>query len=289
MKNLIKSGFTRFSIKYCKIYFKIWFKIYTKFKKKSIETERIGTVYGGWSIPINLLNSESVCYLAGAGEDLSFDVGIVNNYNCKVYIIDPTPRAYAHYQALVQNTQNGLNTNINNEAGLFYDLLPEKINKLEFLKIGLWSDNGELKFFEPINSMDVSHSVLNLQNTQKYFIGQVKKLTELMKELNHEYLDLLKIDIEGAEYEVIKTIIKDKIKIKVICVEFDEANHKIDNKYLLRIKYSLNSLLKAGYRIIDYDTRHNYTLIRNDIFNQLFKQNRLKTDSRFLRNKRNKY
>jgi predicted GNAT superfamily acetyltransferase len=92
-----------------------------------------------------------------------------------------------------------------------------------------------------------------------------------MKELNHDYLDLLKIDIEGAEYEVIKSIIQDKIQIKVICVEFDEANHRLDNKYLLRIITSLKALFRAGYRIIDYDNKHNYTLIRKDTFIQLTK------------------
>jgi FkbM family methyltransferase len=249
----------------------IWFKILVKTKFKRIDIERIGTTYGGWSIPVNLLNSDSVCYLAGAGEDISFDVGIVNKYNSRVYILDPTPRAYSHYELLIQNTQKGLNTNINNEPDQWYDLLPDNRDKLNFLKIGLWSGSGEIKFFEPKNSSHVSHSALNLQNTQKYFIGKVKKLSELMKELNHDYLDLLKIDIEGAEYEVIKSIIQDKIQIKVICVEFDEANHRLDNKYLLRIITSLKALFRAGYRIIDYDNKHNYTLIRKDTFIQLTK------------------
>jgi FkbM family methyltransferase len=90
---------------------------------------------------------------------------------------------------------------------------------LNFLRVGLWSGSGELQFFEPKDSNHVSHSILNLQKTQKYFIGDVTKLSDLMIELNHDHLDLLKIDIEGAEYEVIKSIILDKIQIKVICVE----------------------------------------------------------------------
>jgi FkbM family methyltransferase len=249
----------------------IWFKILLKIKFKRIDIERIGTTYGGWSIPENFLNSDSVCYLAGAGEDISFDVGIVKKFNCKVYILDPTPRAYSHYELLIQNTQKGLNTPINNEPDQSYNLLPDNIDKLNFLKIGLWSGSGEIKFFEPKNSSHVSHSALNLQNTQRYFIGKVKKLSELMKELNHDHLDLLKIDIEGAEYNVIESIIHDKVQIKVICVEFDEANHPLDNKFLLRINNTLKSLFKAGYRIIDYDNKHNYTLIRKDIYIQLNK------------------
>ena len=85
---------------------------------------------------------------------------------------------------------------------------------------------------------------------------------------------MLKIDIEGAEYEVIKSILHDKVPIKVICVEFDEAVHPLDDKYLLRIKSSLKALFRAGYTMIDYDNNHNYTLMRKDIFFKQIQQNR---------------
>ena len=55
----------------------------------------IGTEYGGWTIPANYLTESSICYLAGAGEDISFDVGIVEKYGCQVLLFDPTPRAKA--------------------------------------------------------------------------------------------------------------------------------------------------------------------------------------------------
>lgn len=260
MKNLSKKGMTIIE----SMFINIWFKLLPLIRYKRYAIERIGTSYGGWCIPENLLNSESVCYLAGAGEDISFDVGIVRKYNCEVFIIDPTPRAYSHFKLLIQNTQNGIKTSIN-KSSQTYDLFPDKIEKLNYLRIGLWSNSSEIKFFEPKDPNHVSHSALNLQNTQKYFAGQVKRISELMKELNHFKLDLLKIDIEGAEYKVIDSIIQDRIHIKVICVEFDEANNPLDEKFLLRIRSSLKALFKYGYRIIDYNDKHNYTLIRKDL------------------------
>ena len=35
---------------------------------------------------------------AGVGEDISFDVEMINAYNPKVILIDPTPRAIAHFR-----------------------------------------------------------------------------------------------------------------------------------------------------------------------------------------------
>ena len=46
-----------------------------------------------------------------------------------------------------------------------------------------------------------------------------------MKENGHSHLDLLKMDIEGAEFEVIDSIIEDQVPINILCIEF----HKNDN------------------------------------------------------------
>ena len=83
-----------------------------------------------------------------------------------------------------------------------------------------------------------------------------------MKELGHKKLDLLKLDIEGAEYEVIESIIEDNLDIKLICVEFDELNNKIDDNYLKRIKKSMKKLLKHNYVIIAKDSNSGYTFLK---------------------------
>ena len=38
----------------------------------------------------------------------------------------------------------------------------------------------------------------------------------------HDSIDLLKIDIEGFEYEVLEDCLEDRIPIKQICVEFHD-------------------------------------------------------------------
>jgi FkbM family methyltransferase len=228
---------------------------------------RIGTVYGGWVIPDNYLNEESICYLAGAGEDISFDVGVAKKYNCQVYIFDPTPKAKKHFDNLVESTKQNKKMPINSKD--YYDCDSNTIKLLNFEEIGIWNKEDEIKFYSPKDPTHVSHSAVNLQKTEKYFTAKVSRLSEIMKANGHQTLDLLKIDIEGAEYLVIDTIIEDKLKIKVICVEYDEANNPLDKNYQTRIKESINKIINYGYKVVDCDLHYNVTFVSNDLYSEL--------------------
>ncbi len=84
-----------------------------------------------------------------------------------------------------------------------------------------------------------------------------------MKELGHHRIDLLKIDIEGAEYRVIESIIEDRLDIGVICVEYDECYSALDTKYKKRIRASINSLIASGYTLACAQGVANYTFVKN--------------------------
>lgn len=244
--------------------------IYLKFKKiiswspaisKYENLITIGTKNGGWAIPEDFLNNDSIVYMVGAGEDISFDIGIAQKYKCKVHIFDPTPRAKAHFDEVINGIKKNIKTPINGSLTDFYPLNGVNIENLEFFELGLWNKEEELKFYVPKNPEHVSHSLVNLQKTKDYFIAKVDRLSNIMLRLNHEYIDLLKIDIEGAEYNVIESILEDQVKIKVLCVEFDEAFHSLDNNYMVRIKDSIAKLTEHGYKVIYGDIYHNYTFI----------------------------
>lgn len=82
-----------------------------------------------------------------------------------------------------------------------------------------------------------------------------------MKELGHTKIDLLKIDIEGAEYKVLASLIKDKVKPGVLCIEYDESNRPLDKNYRKRIKDSIESLIAFGYKVVFCDDSYNVTLV----------------------------
>ncbi|MGV2829551.1 FkbM family methyltransferase [Myxosarcina sp. GI1(2024)] len=206
------------------------------------DLKKIGTDYGGWVVPVSLIKSNSICYCVGCGEDISFDLGLIDYFDCDVYGFDPTPRAINH---------------VNNVAG--------QNPKYHFYEIGLWDKQDQLKFFVPKNPVHVSHSLLNLQRTEDFIYVEVKRLKNLMEELGHYKIDLLKIDIEGAEYKVIQSIIEDNIDINVICIEYDECFNPIDRQYKNRIRVSVNSLVTNGYSLVCAQGNGNYTFVKNTV------------------------
>jgi len=198
----------------------------------------LGSAYGGWVVPADLLNPASICYCVGCGEDISFDLELIRRFNCDVYAFDPTPRAVAY---------------VAEHAG--------ENGKYRFAEVGLWDKPDTLRFYAPKDPRHVSHSLVNLQKTADYIEVQVDRLRNVMEETGHTRLDLLKIDIEGAEYKVIESLLEDNLDIKILCVEYDECFNPLDRDYKRRIRSSVNSLREGGYTLVCAQGSGNYTFV----------------------------
>ncbi len=157
----------------------------------------LGSAYGGYPVPATLLGADSICYLGGTGEDISFDLAIVERFGCDVYAFDPVPRAAAY----VANAAAGQ---------------PHH----HFAPVGLWSSDRTLTFHAPLDDGFVSHSATNLQGTEAAFQAPVRSVVSLMREYGHDHLDLLKISAEGAEFEIIDHVLTAGVDPPVMCVEF---------------------------------------------------------------------
>ncbi len=186
--------------------------------------ERHGTVYGGWNILKNSLSKDSIVYSFGLGEDISFDLSIINKYNCTVFGFDPTPK--------VVNWLSKQN-------------LPEK---LVYIPLALAATDGELTFYSPTNENNVSHTIIK-HKTSKEILVQSKCLKSILKDLGHTNIDLLKMDIEGFEYGVIENMVSENIYPKQLLVEFHHFFPEIGNiktekmiKFLEKNNYKLYSI-----------------------------------------------
>lgn len=190
---------------------------------------RLGSLYGGWWVPAALLDSTSVCYLAGVGEDVTFDLALVERFGCSVWAFDPTPRARAHVATVDEP-------------------------RFHFMPVGLWSESKVMRFYAPSDPAHVSHSITNLQQTQGFFEATCRPVAALMHELGHDRLALLKLDIEGAEGPVLDVMLADGVHPTVLCVEFDAAEPPWST--LRRIR----RLQKVGYALVRVEDR-NYTFV----------------------------
>ena len=230
----------------------------------SISHRKIGTGYGGWFVPNGMLSGQSICYGVGAGEDISFEIDLINHYGCHIHCFDPTPRALRHVEQLRRNTVNGLPTFINNSINSYYNIDMGGLERLHFHAFGLWSQDRTMRFYAPENPAHVSHSIVNLQRTNEYFEADCRTLRTVMQTLGHTDLTLLKLDVEGAEYEVLGSILESDIRPAVLCIEFDEGYRPLDDGYLSRIQNMVSRVKAQGYRLT-YIDRWNTTFIHGHV------------------------
>ncbi|MBK7888976.1 MAG: FkbM family methyltransferase [Bacteroidetes bacterium] len=232
---------------------------------------KVGSNYHGYFIPADFLKSDSICYCIGAGEDISFDTELKILYDAQIYIFDPAPEGIEHFKKLVDVTARGEQLSIGKKQPFTYRINAAQLSQITYIDVGVWEKEAILKFYEPDLENYVSHSVHLFKDSGKFIEAPVDRLKNLMKKQNHSAVDLVKIEIEGAEYTVIDTIIEDKLDIKVILVEFDEVYHMKGFKHLFRIKNSTNKLRKAGYVLAHSTDHYKRLFVRRDVCHQLGK------------------
>ena len=214
---------------------------------------KIGTNYGGWYIPYDIsLNSNSIIYSAGVGEDISFDIKLHDKYNCNIILIDPTQRAIKHFNEIktFYNEKNHIFTgNIQNDYINCINNCNPDFSKFKYINVGLWKCKDILKFYKQSNENYVSQSLITNMFTDKYEEVHVNSIKNIMEEHNHRHIDLLKIDIEGAEIEVLEQMLLDNIKPTYLLVEFDLylKRKDLDNK----TQNIINKLLEYYYILIN--------------------------------------
>ena len=82
--------------------------------------------------------------------------------------------------------------------------------------------------------------------------------------LGHTQIDLLKIDIEGAEYEVLEGLLESPIKPGQLLVEF---HHRFPGIGVERTAEIIRKLRKAGYKIFAIsETGREVSFLRTEYF-----------------------
>ena len=125
--------------------------------------------------------------------DIGGNIGITSVYlasifpDAKIYTFEPLPD---NYEILKKNIQ--------------------KYDNIEAFNIGLGSKNGNFKVYlsdDSENFGGVSFYPDPIGNKSDSYIScEVKNINEMMEKLNIELIDLIKIDTEGAEYDILMAL-----------------------------------------------------------------------------------
>ena len=222
----------------------------------------LGSDYGGWTFVNDKRLNNQIIISAGLGLDASFDIELINKHNCKIICVDPTPSAINYYNKIIENKGRKKSKSYKDggtqEIGS-YDLT--NINEKNFILIkhALYNfDNKYIKFYSPPNKNHASYSINNWQNNYSKNTNSINVSTitvkSLMKKYNIRDIQMIKLDIEGAQNEVIKNMIRDKIFPNQILVEFDEMNNI--NEFNTKKFFEVHDLLiSKDYLLIENNNR----------------------------------
>jgi FkbM family methyltransferase len=182
----------------------------------------LGNAGTSWPVCPEVLSDRPLIYSFGVGEDVSFDLELIRRFHATIHAFDPTPRSIAWV------------------AG---QQLPESFH---FHPCGIADRDGICSFAPPANPAHVSHTMIARESARPALELPVKRMRSFLSELQHSRIDLLKMDIEGAEYTVIDDLIASGIVVKQLLVEF---HHRWKEVGVSKTKQAVRKLNAAGYRI----------------------------------------
>ena len=182
---------------------------------------------GGWWFSAENFRQDSIVYSLGVGDEIDFDLAIIEQYGVEVFAFDPTPSSI--------------------------DMLDESKlpGRFHFHPWAVTREDGTLRFYPRLKKdgtkSDVMFTMIPEEETKNSVIEvPAYCLSTITKKLGHDRIDVLKMDIEGAEYEVLDGLLSSPVLPKQLLVEF---HHRFVEDGLQRTYDLIERLRGAGYRI----------------------------------------
>ena len=185
--------------------------------------EDIGLAYGGWALPTEQMQPGWTAYCVGAGGDVSTDLQLRSRWQMTVRCIEPVQvycdharqqagddPDYTVRQAAVTTTDGPISMKVNPHPG----------------------------------AQSVSAAGLYLGEQAVEVDGRT--LPTLMAEFGDDRIDLLKLDIEGAEYDVLPTLDLRALGVRVFATQLHH------NGGIRRARALLTLLEDQGYRLVGH-------------------------------------
>lgn len=185
-----------------------------------------------WGAPDTL-----VIYSGGVGKDISTEVELCSNFDCIIYLYDPSP------------------TGIETMHGIDFDK-----RRIAFSPLGLAGSEGPLAFASPDIPLEGSFRSAG-ETSNDTMVFPCVRLSNEIKRNGHALVHLLKLDVEGFEYEILDDVLGAGVTVDQICIEF---HHFLSGRHPNETKRALRQLREHGYVLI-HKSRYDYTFVRREL------------------------
>jgi len=210
---------------------------------------RLGTKYGGWWIDCGAIGADPLMIDCGLGRDVSFPAAFLAQFGGRVIGIDPSPDSLAYCRA-------------HTPAGM------------EVWGRAFWIRAGETPpFFLPRSKETLPPGADgvsgSLVQSHAYVEGGPRlevtttSFDEVLARAGRGECDVLKLDIEGAEYEVLDDLCARGLlgKVRQLLVEF---HHRATHHTLAETEAVVARIEKSGFHLVHVEGR-NHVFRREDL------------------------
>jgi FkbM family methyltransferase len=183
--------------------------------------EDLGSAYGGWIVPTGLIGPSWTCYSVGAGGDVSFDLELAERFDATVRAVEAVPD-------LVELA-------IREGAGE---------SRFSAHHAAVAPHDGPLRMQVTHDRQSRSVSPAGLYESDEYVEVPGRTLESLMGELGDDHIDLLKLDIEGGEYELLPMLDMRGLGISVFATQLHHTGSVREARSLIA------GLKDQGYELV---------------------------------------
>jgi FkbM family methyltransferase len=161
----------------------------------------LGTDYGGWVVPPELVNGTWTCWCVGAGSDVTFDM--------RLLALGANVRSFDPFELFKRPSVEQANGS----------------DRYSFHVCAIAPDDGPVTMYGRQDEEVGAVSGVNLYGVDTAFERPGRSIPSLKDELGDDRIDLLKLDVEGMEYDVLDALDPADLGVSVLCVEFHDTDH----------------------------------------------------------------
>ncbi len=193
----------------------------------------LGSDYGGWFIPEGSIAAGDVCYCIGTGADITFDLELIRRYGAVVRAVDPV----AAYGAASLEAAAGE-------------------PRFSFRHAAVTTRDAPIRMQVHHEPGSQSLSAAGLYDSDEWVEVDGRTIPTLMREFGDDRVDLMKIDVEGIEYDLVPTLDLAALSVRVLAIQLHHTGTVRDATTLIR------GLERQGFRLVAQKPPVRLTLAR---------------------------